>query len=94
MSPAVVRYREALELWLNQDYKAYTQQIQEARGWEQWSVAQKQNATDMLDWSVVNLEVNAQTSSTERLTDYAAVVRELEQERMRVRREFQKEIFK
>jgi len=68
--------------------------IQEAKQWEQWSVKQKQKATDMLDWSVVNLEVRSNAGNSEVLTDYATVVRELEQERMRVRREFQEEIFK
>jgi len=94
LNPAVVRYRNALELWLKQDHKEYRKMIQEAKQWEQWSVKQKQKATDMLDWSVVNLEVRSNAGNSEVLTDYATVVRELEQERMRVRREFQEEIFK
>ncbi|MEM1157419.1 MAG: hypothetical protein AAF649_04820 [Verrucomicrobiota bacterium] len=94
LAPALARYRNALERWLKQDYEDYRKLIEEAKTWEDWSVKRKQNATDMLDWSVVNLDVRANTSRSELLTDYAAIVRELEQERMRVRREFQKEIFK
>ncbi|MEM6885019.1 MAG: hypothetical protein AAF571_08305 [Verrucomicrobiota bacterium] len=94
LSPAVVRYRNALELWLNRDYKRYHEMIDQAKQWEAWSVKQKQNATDMLDWSVVNLGVQSDGSSSELLTDYAEIVRNLEQERLRVRRKFQEDIFK
>ena len=94
LRPAVVRYGQAMRFWFNEEFEEYQEMMKQAKGWEQWCVTRKQSADDMLDWSVVNLSVDAGTNRNELLTNYAGIVRELEQERMRVRREFQKDIFK
>ncbi len=109
LNPAIIRYRNALELWRpraqkkkkeqEKDYQQYQELVQEARQWEDWATTRKQAAKDALDWSVVNLDVNQLavdedgSVSGSGLTDYAVVVRQLENERLRVRRKFQKEIF-
>lgn len=93
LNPAVLRYKSALTLWASQDQERYHDMLQEAKEWETWAVERKQAAQDMLDWSVVNLKVRGGAESSGLLTNYIQTVRELEQKRLEVRREFQKEIF-
>jgi hypothetical protein len=92
LNPVLIRYRKAFLSWVKQDYATYQKMINEAAQWEEWVISRRQSAQDMLDWAVVNLELESRARNSV-LIDYVAVVRELENERYRLRREFQSEIF-